>query len=148
MDSVNARPGSGSSTRIRKSRARPPTVIRKLCTVPAPTPPCSTRRPEPRMVAVEIGDQEDQSVDVASRGTDRPLNHPQLTHPAAPGLGPGVRGGPAEEPSRLHYHPGEHAAGHQPVAVVEADDEPQRRPVTRCSSAPTSRLAPIGLGAR
>jgi hypothetical protein len=45
-DSVSTRPGSGSSTRIRNLRARPPTVIRKPCTVPAPTPPSSTRNCE------------------------------------------------------------------------------------------------------
>src|ERR1035437_726509 len=43
-DSVRTRPGSGSATSIRYSRLRPPAVILKRGTVPAPTPPDSTSK--------------------------------------------------------------------------------------------------------
>ena len=56
-DSVITRPGSGSATVIRYSRARPPAVTVKRVTVPAPTPPASScaevrerRRQEVRVV--------------------------------------------------------------------------------------------------
>src|SRR5688572_25555876 len=45
-DSVRTRPGSGSATWLRYSRVRPPAVMRKRMTVPAPTPPCSTAKSE------------------------------------------------------------------------------------------------------
>jgi len=61
-DSVRIRPGSGSATTVRYSRVRPPAVSLKRVTVPAPTPPDSTRKSEnaggkePRMVLAHIRD--------------------------------------------------------------------------------------------
>ena len=103
-------PGSGSSTRMWKSRTRPPAFIRKLCTVPRvhaallDPEPGERRRQEPRMVAVEV---RDQAVDLGGRGPRSPARPPPTArHLAAPSVGSGL----VKEPSDL-YHPDDAAAG-------------------------------------